>query len=189
MHAGEGLGEFPPLNLRSAPARASGFEAKQGSLGPTPRRQFDRIVVSDSSSVNRPSGSAGHSDSDPFFIPGIVPGPPEEEEMENPAINAGGDRVAEDNNGPPSPGGETARSAAGPSGERKTPKEAKAYDFHQGRRLGRLENRVVCLEAEIRRLQGQLAPLREKLHYRRMVLGEEFGLDTYVAGGFSSDED
>jgi hypothetical protein len=42
--------------------------------GPAPR-----ILVSDSESVNRPSGLAGDADDDPFFIPGVVPDPPEEE--------------------------------------------------------------------------------------------------------------
>jgi hypothetical protein len=56
-------------------------------------------------------------------------------------------------------------------------------------RLGRLENRVAYVRAEIRRLEGELGPMLEKLHRRRMRMGDEFGLDAFVAGGFSTDED
>jgi hypothetical protein len=119
-------------------------------------------LISDSESVNRFSGSAGHSDNDPFFILGVVPGPPEEEVVEappnpakgmsNPIANVEGDRAAKDDQGPPLPGTWFTFSEAGSSRERPTPKEARAYSFHQGIRLGRLENRVACLEVEIRRL-------------------------------------
>jgi hypothetical protein len=163
-------------------------------VGPIPR-----VLISDSESVNRFSGSAGHSDNDPFFIPGVVPGPPEEEEVEappnpaegmsNPVANVEGDRAAEDDQGPPLLARSSPFRRRGPAGSAQRPRKPGPIDFHQGIRLGRLENRVACLEAEIRRLQGQLDPLREKLRNRRMMLGEEFGLDAYIAGGFSTDED
>jgi hypothetical protein len=38
-----------------------------------PPAPIRRIVISDSSSVNRFSESSGHSNSDPFFIPGVCP--------------------------------------------------------------------------------------------------------------------
>jgi hypothetical protein len=189
-----GARRIPAPEPPSGSRRSRRLRARASIVGPIPR-----VLVSDSESVNRFSGSAGHSGSDPFFIPGVVPGPPEEgglegppnpaEEMSNPVANIEGDGAAEDGQGHPPPGAEFAFSEAGPSRERRTPKEARAYDFRQGIRLGRLENRVACLEAEIRRLKGQLRPLREKLRNRRMMMGEEYGLDAYIAGGFSTDED
>jgi uncharacterized small protein (DUF1192 family) len=145
------------------------------AIGPT-----SRVTVSNSESVNRFTGSAGHSDSDPFFIPGYVP---------EPVAHNGGDGAVGDGQGHPAPGAEYSFSADESSKECRTSKEAKAYDFRQGVRLGRLESRVACLEAEIRRLEGPLRPLREKLHNRRTRMGEEYGVDVYIASGFSTDED
>jgi hypothetical protein len=56
-----------------------------------PPAPIRRIVISDSSSVNRFSESFGHSDgdSDPFFAPGAVPVPPGEEEVAAPPNPAG----------------------------------------------------------------------------------------------------
>jgi hypothetical protein len=165
---------------RRRPRRVPAPEAPEGSrrsrrlrgqvpvAGPAPR-----ILVSDSESVNRPSGLAGDADDDPFFIPGVLPAPPEEEGAE----------------GLPTPGAEYAFSEAGPSGERRTPREDRSHYFREGVRLGRLENRVAYVRAEIRRLEGELGPMLEKLHRRRMRMGGEFGLDAFVAGGFSTDED
>jgi hypothetical protein len=160
--------------------------------GPAPR-----ILVSDSESVNRPSGfAAGGDDGDPFFIPGVAPGPSEEEGAAGPLHSAEGapgpvepGRAAGEDQGLPTPGAEYPFSEAGPSRERRTPREARSHYFREGIRLGRLENRVACVRAEIRRLERQLGPMLEKLHRRRMRMGDEFGLDAYVAGGFSTDED
>jgi uncharacterized small protein (DUF1192 family) len=179
--------EAPSGSRRSRRLRAR-------AIGPAPR-----VMVSDSESVNRFPGSAGHSDSDPFFIPGLVPGRVEEGGLQGPRDPAGqvpepvahngSDGAVGDGQGHPTPGAEYSFSVEDPRTVRRTPKEAKAHDFRQGVRLGRLENRVACLEAEIRRLEGQLRPLREKLYNRRMRMGEEYGLDVYIAGGFSTDED
>jgi uncharacterized small protein (DUF1192 family) len=180
----------PPSDSR----RSRRLRGRAGVVGPIPR-----VVVSDSESVNHSSGPASHSNSDPFFISGVVPGPagggvlegplnPADETL-GPAVHIGNDGVAEGGQSRPPPGAEFAFLEEGPSRERRTPKKARAYDFLQGIRLGRLENRVAYLEAEIRRLKGQLRPLREKLRDRRMMMGEEYGLDVYIAGGFSTDED
>jgi hypothetical protein len=192
------------------------IRGRVGVARANPPAPVGRILISDSSSVNRFSDASGHSDSDPFFIPGMVPGPPEEEEVDAPpnsageeedrAAEVGGDGVAEGEDGPPSPnmGGAFrsveerealyAFSAAGPSVERVRAASAldqtRSHDFYQGRRLGRLENQVACMEAEIHRLQGQLAPLRERLRARRQALAPEFGWKVWVpSGNTSSDED
>jgi uncharacterized small protein (DUF1192 family) len=185
---------IPAPEAPSGSRRSRRLRARAGIIGPAPR-----VIVSDSESVNRFSGSAGHSGSDPFFIPGLVPGLAEEGGPQGPQSPAGevpepvahneGDGAVGDGQGHPTPGAEFAFSVGEPSRERRTPKETKAHDFRQGVRLGRLENRVACLEAEIRRLKGQLRPLREKLRNRRMMMGDEYGLDVYIAGGFSTDED
>jgi hypothetical protein len=77
-----------------------------------------RTLISDSSSSNHFSNASGHSDSDPFFNLGMVPGPPEKEEVDAPpssaseeedrVVEVGGNRVVEHDDGPPSPnmGGE-----------------------------------------------------------------------------------
>jgi hypothetical protein len=145
-----------------------------------------------------------------------VPGPPGEEEVEappnpaeegeNPAADAGGDRVAEDDNGPPSPdmGGAFrsveqreaayAFSAAGPSRERIRASAAldqtRSHDFYQGRRLGRLENRVAAWKRRLAASKGNSLHYARRLRARRMALGPEFGWRVYVPGGHtSSDED
>lgn len=189
---------------RRRPRRVPASEAPEGSrrsrrlrggvpvAGPAPR-----VLVSDSESVNRPSGFAGDSDDDPFFVPGVLPAPPEEERAEGLPHSAGGmSKSAEVNEaakgedqGLPTPGAEYAFSEAGPSGGRRTPGEDKSHYFREGVRLGRLEDRVAYVRAEIRRLEGELGPMLEKLHRRRMRMGDEFGLDAYTAGGFSTDED
>jgi hypothetical protein len=178
---------------RRRPRRIPAPEAPEGSrrsrrlrglvpvAGPAPR-----ILVSDSESVNRPSGLAGDADDDPFFIPGVLPAPPEEEGAEGLPHSAGG----------MSKSAEVNEAAVGedqglptPRAEYRTPREYRSHYFREGVRLGRLENRVAYVRAEIRRLEGELGPMLEKLHRRRMRMGGEFGLDAFVAGGFSTDED
>jgi hypothetical protein len=107
--------------------------------------------------------------------------------MPRPAEGSGA--ATGEDQGLPTPGAEYAFSEAGLSGERRTPREARSHHFREGVRLGRLENRVAYVRAEIRRLEGELGPMLEKLHRRRMRMGGEFGLDAFVAGGFSTDED
>jgi hypothetical protein len=172
--------------------RSKRLRERVPAAGPAPI-----VLVSDSESVNRPPQLAGDSDDDPFFIPGVVPDPPEEEGVgglphlvggtPNPAEGSGA--AAGEDQGFPTPGAEHAFSEAGPSGQRRTPGEARSHYFREGVRLGRLENRVAYVRAEIRRLKGELGPMLEKLNRRRMRMGDEFGLDAYVVGGFSTDED
>jgi hypothetical protein len=178
---------------RRRPRRIPAPEAPEGSrrsrrlrgqvpvAGPAPR-----ILVSDSESVNRPSGLAGDADDDPFFIPGVLPAPPEEAGAEGlPRSTGGMSRSAEVNEAAV---GED-QGLPTPRAEYRTPREYRSHYFREGVRLGRLENRVAYVRAEIRRLEGELGPMLEKLHRRRMRMGGEFGLDAFVAGGFSTDED
>jgi hypothetical protein len=181
------------LNLRVALVGASGFETRRGSLGP-----FQGFWFRTPSPLTVSRGPPVIPATIPSSFRGWCPAHRRRKEWrplrtrrrgcQTPS-NVEGDGAAEDDQGLPPPGAEFAFSEAGPSRERQTPKEARAYDFREGIRLGRLENRVACLQAEIRRLKGQLGPLREKLRNRRMRMGEEFGLDAYIAGGFSTDED
>jgi hypothetical protein len=162
------------------------------AAGPAPR-----VLVSDSESVNRPSmarrglgrRSVLHSGGGARSAGGGRSGGPSTLGGRNAKPAEGSGAAAGEDQGLPTPGAEYAFSEAGPSGERRTPGEARSHYFREGVRLGRLENRVAHVRAEIRRLEGELGPMLEKLHRRRMRMGDEFGLDAYVAGGFSTDED
>lgn len=139
----------------------------------------------DSSSDDHSFESSDHSGGDPPFVSEGALGlleegeveaplnPRGEEEEEGRGANLGGGRVAEDDDGPPSPdmGGVSCSTStreafyaaygAGPSAERTRSGFAlnptRAQDFFEGRRLGRLENQDAYLETKINHLQGQVS--------------------------------
>jgi hypothetical protein len=142
--------------------------------GPAPR-----ILVSDSESVNRPSQvrrgrgrrSLFHSGGGARSTGGGRSGGPSTLRWEERQTRRGQRGSGRRRPGPSYPWSGVRFLGSGAQRERRTPGEARSHYFREGVRLGRLENRVACVRAEIRRLEGELGPMLEKLHRRRMRMG------------------